>query len=266
MAQSSQIALQKTKSSNVYILDTAMWMPQLQRSRQINIYLPATYYTSKKIFPVIYMHDGQNIFDKETSFAGEWGIDEYLNNATVQQSIVVAINNGGTKRINEYLPYQISQKSSIPENREILAEGDQYVDFIVKTLKPLVDKKFRTLRKKDNTTIIGASMGGLISFYAALKYPKVFGNVGVFSPSFWMGTDKLASLVEKRGRKVKSDIYFYCGKQEGSSMVADMLLFLEKMAKVSKSNMTTVIREDGQHNEASWQKEFPAFYQWINVK
>ena len=251
-----------TASKNVRVINTAFWMPQLNRSRRVWIYLPADYDQNRKKYPVIYMHDGQNIFDGATSFAGEWGIDEFLDTEKSKQSIVIAIDNGSEKRMNEYSPFDIvaSSKMSIP----IKAEGDQYVDFLVKTLKPFIDKKFRTLKDKKNTSIIGSSMGGLISLYAIIKYPKVFGSAGIFSPAFWICQPQLLDLISKKGKRVNSKIYFYCGKQEGTDMVPGMLTVFEKMSSVSKSKMTTVIRDDGRHNESSWQKEFPFFYKWIN--
>ena len=105
-------------------------------------------------------------------------------------------------------------------------------------------------------------MGGLISFYAVLKYPKVFGGAGVFSPSVWICKEDLLKLVKTTGKKVNSKIYFYCGKLEGPGMVPDMLKAFEELAAVSKSKMTVVIRDDGKHNEPTWRKEFPLFYKW----
>ena len=136
----------------------------------------------------------------------------------------------------------------------------------MKTLKPFIDKNYRTLKDKENSFIAGSSMGGLISLYAVLKYPKVFGGVGIFSPAFWISGTKIFDGIKKQGKKVNSRIYFYGGKQEGETMVPDMLKAFESMAKVSKSKMTTVIRDDGKHNEARWRIEFPLFYDWINLQ
>ena len=107
-------------------------------------------------------------------------------------------------------------------------------------------------------------MGGLISMYAVLKYPKIFGGAGVFSPSFWITETKIFADINTKGKKVNSKIYFYAGKQESKTMIPDMLKAFEGMNKVSKSIMETVIRDEGKHNEATWRKEFPLFYKWIN--
>ena len=108
-------------------------------------------------------------------------------------------------------------------------------------------------------------MGGLISMYAVLKYPKVFGGAGVFSPAFWVGPKIFDDIVTK-GKKVNSRIYFYCGKQENETMEPDMEKAFEEMRKVSKSKMACVVRPDGRHTEAVWREEFPLFYLWIVEK
>ena len=141
-------------------------------------------------------------------------------------------------------------------------EGDQYVDFLAKTLKPYIDKNYRTRKNAKNTFIAGSSMGGLISFYALLKYPKVFGGAGVFSPAFWI-TPQLKNINPGQAKKVKGKIYFYAGQLESETMVSDMLNVFEQMRKYSKAKMQTVIRAEGKHNEQTWRKEFPLFYRWI---
>jgi predicted alpha/beta superfamily hydrolase len=255
-----------SRGDHVHIIDTAFLIPQLNRVRRIWIYLPENYYTGPQEYrwPVLYMHDGQNVFDDATSYAGEWGVDEFLDSAMVRSCIVVAIDNGASKRINEYCPYDFSLKALGLSNADTLnkGEGDQYVDFLVKTLKPFIDKNYRTLKDKKNTFIAGSSMGGIISMYAVLKYPKIFGGAGVFSPAFWVGP-KIFDDIKSKGEKVKSKIYFYAGKQESESMVPDMLKAFDGMAAVSKSKMITLIRDDGKHNEPTWRKEFPLFYEWI---
>jgi len=245
-----------TAGKNVHIIDTAFLIPQLNRTRRVWIYLPPGYSHSQKKYPVLYMHDGQNVFDDLTSFAGEWGVDEILDSISSRKKemIVVAIDHGGQKRINEYCPYDMEKFGK--------GEGGQYVDFLVKTLKPFIDKNYRTEKGRENTFVAGSSMGGLISMYALLKYPKVFGGAGVFSPAFWVGP-RIFDDIKTRGKLVNSRIYFYCGGQEGESMEPDMTRAFEEMRKVSKSKMECVVRPDGKHTEWVWREEFPLFYLWI---
>ena len=245
-----------TTSKNVKIIDTAFVIPQLKRVRRVWIYLPPSYGTTQKKYPVLYMHDGQNVFDDATSFAGEWGVDETLDSISShkREIIVVAVDHGGAKRTNEYCPYDMERFGK--------GEGDQYLDFLVNTLKPFIDKKYRTVKDKSGTYIAGSSMGGLISMYAVLKYPKVFGGAGVFSPAFWIAP-KIFDDIKARGKFVNSKIYFYCGQQESETMEPYMVKAFEEMRKVSKSRMTTVVRPDGKHTEWVWRQEFPLFYLWM---
>ncbi|HQV62076.1 MAG TPA: alpha/beta hydrolase-fold protein [Chitinophagaceae bacterium] len=247
-------AIKSSASGNVIIIDTAFGIPQLQRSRKIWIYLPAGYSTSKKKYPVLYMHDGQNVFDSATAYAGEWGVDEFLDSVKLKESIVVAIDNGLNKRMNEYNPYDSERFGK--------GEGGLYVDFLVKTLKPYIEKKYRTKKCRKSRFIAGSSMGGLISLYAVLKYPRVFGGAGIFSPAFWVAP-KIYDDIQSRGKKVKGKLYFYAGKQEGETMVPYMLKAFEALTSVSRSKISTVIRDEGKHNEATWRKEFPLFYEWL---
>jgi predicted alpha/beta superfamily hydrolase len=249
-------AKETTASKNVRILDTAFYIPQLNRHRRVWIYLPESYTTSPKKYPVLYMHDGQNLFDNSTAPYGEWGVDEALDTLGREhgETIVVAIDHGVEKRINEYSPFDIEKHGK--------GEGDAYVDFLVQTLMPYINKNYRTKKNARYTAIAGSSMGGLISFYAMLKYPNKFGTAGVFSPAFWI-VPQLKELALKRAPKIKGRIYFYAGGAESETMVPDMLTVFEAVNKFSKAKMETVVRAEGRHSEQTWREEFPRFYQWM---
>ncbi|MEO7291584.1 MAG: alpha/beta hydrolase-fold protein [Ginsengibacter sp.] len=245
-----------TASSHVSILDSAFNMPQLNRTRRIWIYLPADYATTKKRFPVIYMHDGRNLFDEATSGFGEWGVDECLDSLFKQgkkECIVIGIDNGA-KRMNEYNPYELKPYGN--------GEGDKYVDFLANTLKPYVDKNFRTLSNKKNTFIAGSSMGGLISLYAVIKYPSVFGGAGIFSPAFWTAP-KLEDELNKTPKKINSKLYFYAGGKESDIMIPNMQKIEADIKAISSSKIYERTDADAKHNEAAWRKYFPEFYKWI---
>ena len=175
-----------TAADNVSVLDEDFYIPQLDRYRRIWIYLPPDYEDNPdQHYRVLYMHDGQNVFDESTSFAGEWEVDESLNDLFLDGDkgcIVVAIDNGADLRINEYSPwYNATYQAG--------GEGEAYVDFIVETLKPYIDSNFRTLPDRQHTGIMGSSLGGLISHYAMVEHPEVFGKVGVFSPAYWFNPE-----------------------------------------------------------------------------
>lgn len=255
-AQGLNAASRNTASANVHVIDTAFYIPQLKRYRKIWIYLPAGYATSKKKYPVLYMHDGQNLFNEATAYAGEWGVDEALDTAK-KQCIVVGIDNGLLKRMNEYNPYD--------NDRFGKGEGQQYVDFIAKTLKPFIDKKYRTLAAKQHTMIAGSSMGGLISMYAIVRHPNVFGGAGVFSPSFWIAPKLNAYIKQnvKASTHRNSRIYFYAGERESKDLVREVLAVFETMRMKAGCQMQVKINAEGEHNEASWRGEFPVFYNWM---
>jgi len=245
-----------TRTKNVFVMDTAFFIPQLIRKRRVWVYLPADYAFNKKEYPVLYMHDGQNLFDAITSSFGEWGVDEMMDTVRQKnQCIIVGIDHGETKRLTEYNPFN----SKFGDG-----EGDAYVDFLVQTLKPYVDKRFRTKPEAQTTSIAGSSMGGLISFYAALKYPNVFGRAGVFSPAFWVAPD-IRKKIES-APSIKTAFYFVCGELEGQQMVKDMQ-FVYRQVKIKGSNKSVCrVVVDGQHNERFWQKELPAFADWLGAQ
>jgi len=264
MFASSSQPRKSTANKNVHIIDTAFFIPQLNRTRRVWVYLPPSYIGSTKKYPVLYMHDGQNVFDDTTSFSGEWGVDEAIDTLglTTKECIVVGIDNGGNRRLNEYCPYDFALKGIGANNNTNVGEGGKYVDFLVKTLKPFIDKRYRTLKDSKNTFTAGSSMGGLISMYALIKYPKVFGGAGVFSPAFWVAP-KIFDDIKAKGKKVNAKIYFYAGDEEGETMVPMTIRAFNEMHRVSKSKMCEVIRAGGKHNEPRWRIEFPLFYEWL---
>jgi len=253
-----------TASPNVHILDTLFYIPQLQKQRRIWIYLPEGYSNSKNHYPVMYLQDGQNIFDAYTSGYGEWGVDECLDSLIKMGRpgcIVVGIDNGGETRMTEYNPYQFVWKDSTT-SKIFSPQGDEYVQFLIETLKPFIDKKYRTLTSKENTIIAGSSMGGLIAYYAALKYPGVFGKAGIFSPAFWTANE-IEQLTDSVGNQVKGKFFFYMGEKEGEKYVSDMVRIQEKIGKKSTAMIYSLIDSAGLHNEQSWKKWFAEFYNWI---
>lgn len=250
------VAKMHTAGKQVHIIDTAFFIPQLSRSRRIWIYLPEGYAGSKKSYPVMYMHDGQNLFDSYTAGFGEWGVDECLDSliqAGKPACIVVGIDNG-SKRLNEYNPFSFRDFGT--------GEGDRYLDFISQTLKPFIDKKYRTLASKENTIIAGSSMGGLISYYAMIRQPQVFGKAGIFSPAFWTAP-AIKPLTDSLAEKLNGKFFFYMGRQEGETYIKDMEEIQELLGERSDAQVYSVIDEDGMHNEAAWRKWFPEFYCWI---
>jgi predicted alpha/beta superfamily hydrolase len=255
------IGCTSTASWNVHIMTDSFFIPQLNRYRRIWVYLPPQYDSTSRRYPVLYMHDGQNLFDVCTSFAGEWGIDETLNSLFNQGDsgcIVVGIDNS-QYRLDEYSPWINKTYGG--------GEGSQYVDFIVQTLKPYIDAHYRTKTDRSNTGIAGSSMGGLISFYAAMKYQNVFGKAGIFSPSFWFA-DSVFTFAQQAGHQQQMKIYFVCGDNEGdASMVTDMKQMFHQLVTEgfdSTKEIFETIVPGAQHSETYWRQDFPGCYEWLN--
>ena len=244
---------------NVVSLSTDFYMPQLDRGRRVRLFLPSDYNNTTIHYPVLYMHDGQNLFSASESFAGEWEVDESLLNFEANGyagAIIVAIDNGGSFRIEEYTPWANSQYGG--------GEGEAYMEFIVNTLKPHVDSTYRTLTNRENTGVMGSSLGGLISHYGAMAYQNVFSKVGVFSPSFWF-TDDIYDFTASAGHLAETKFYFLAGGQESESLQQEVLAMMDTMTAngFSESELEFKFVANGQHGEWFWAQEFPDAFEWL---
>ncbi len=254
--------VKSTATRGVSVISDSFSIPGLARTRRVWIYLPAGYATSKRSYPVLYMHDGQNVFDAATSYAGEWGVDETLDSLHAQ-TIVVAVDNGGAHRMSEYNPWK-ARNTSLGGG-----EGVPYMDFLVHTLKPYVDNHYRTLRDRDHTGIAGSSMGGLISLYAALGYPEIFGRAAVFSCACWVARPDVYEFARKAGKPTKgARIYFISGELETKDGEPardqrEMVDLLVSDGWKRDVNVKSVVSPDGKHAEWFWRREFPAAYLWL---
>lgn len=246
-------------TSNVSIVSQDFYMPHLNRNRRIWLYLPPDYEETGKHYPVLYMHDGQNVFDIATSFSGEWEVDESLNELFANGDpgiIVVAIDNGGGERINELTPWPNPQYGG--------GQGDDYVDFIVETLKPYIDANYRTRPQREYTGIMGSSLGGLVSMYAAIEHQDVFGKAGIFSPSFWFSSEAY-NHVAQTGKEANMRIFLMAGQNESSTMASDLYNMHSTLQNegFGQSELKITVHPDGAHSEWYWSREFPAAYQWL---
>ena len=253
-------ATASTAQPNVSVLSPPLAMPGLARSRTIRLYLPPGYANAPaaKRYPVIYMHDGQNLFDAATSYAGEWGVDETLNalaKTTGFEAIVVGIDNGGEKRMAELSP--------VANRHASVAEGRAYLAFVVNVVKPLIDSAYRTLPDRDHTAIMGSSMGGLINHAALLWHPGVFGRAALFSTAYEAGGKFLDQVLDAR-LPTGARVYFYAGGKEGTAMVPDTQRAAAAFAKqLPAADLALRIVPANGHNEAAWRAEFEAAVRWM---
>jgi predicted alpha/beta superfamily hydrolase len=226
--------------------------PELGNTRDILVYLPPSYARTLRHYPVIYMHDGQNLFDATTSFAGEWHVDETLERIGGEgiEAIVVAIPNMGDQRLDEYTPFRDPHRGG--------GRGAAYLDFIVRTLKPDIDRRFRVRSERTHTGIMGSSLGGLISLYGFFRHPDVFGFAGVMSPALWFANRAIFDDVAPRSGWT-GRVYLDIGTAEGRPQVRDarlMARLLRRTATRPRLNLMYVEDRGAGHDEAAWSRRF----------
>ncbi len=244
-----------------------LYMPQLDTQRDVLIYLPPSYESSTARYPVLYMHDGQNLFDAATSFSGEWGVDEAMQSLSAEsglEAIVVGIHNGGETRLDEYSPFHDPVRGG--------GKGNSYLSFITHTLKPLIDAGFRTLPDRKHTGIMGSSMGGLITLYAYFHREHVFGFTGVMSPALWFARGAIFDYVQN-APYVPGKIYLDVGtREQGGSITSFRKLARSRRTYGSVRRMKRILVRKGfrlrkeflyveekwaGHNEAAWARRLP---------
>ena len=251
-----------TAAENVIVMDEDFYMPQLDRYRRIWLYLPPDYDSATKEYSVLYMHDGQNLFDAATAFAGEWEVDETLNEMYSdgkEVPIVVGIDNGGGERIDEYTPWANPDYGG--------GDGDLYAQFIVETLKPFIDENYRTKPGREFTGVMGSSLGALISHYIGIKYQDVFSKAGIFSPSYWF-TGDIYNYTYETGKQHDMRFYIMGGTEETTGLLEEMNAMADTLqaAGFNADEMELKVVEGGQHHEALWQQEFARAYEWMYLE
>jgi len=240
--------------------------PQLDNQRDLLVYLPPDYDTGSSRYPVIYLHDGQNLFDAHTSFAGEWQVDETMEGLSREgiEAIVVGIANNSEERLDEYSPFRDPERGG--------GRGDHYLSFIVNTIKPLIDASFRTLPGREHTGIMGSSMGGLISLYAYFRHPEVFGFAGALSPAFWFAKGAIYDYVQEAAFS-PGRIYMDAGTREHGegrrwtsipwrsrryyAGVRRMNRMLAKKGYRPRRDLLYVEEKWANHEEAAWARRLP---------
>ena len=252
------LPFKKSYLPQVLLISDEFEIPQLNRTRKIWALLPHDYDTSEERYPVMYLQDAQNLFNEDAEY-GNWEIDKKLavmSEYKIGKIIIIAIEHAEEDRIKEY-----------NVGRTILGKGQgkKYIRFVTKTLKPFVDNNFRTKKDRANTGIGGSSMGGLISIFSGLRYPKVFGKLMIFSPSLWVKPDMKIKVDEEGTEDTK--IYLYAGGDESDTMIEHVKNFKERAIASEfvkdKMKINLSINKEGKHNETYWSDEFPKAIEWL---
>jgi len=227
--------------------------PQLRNYRDLLVALPPGYSETGTAHPVIYMQDGQNLFDPATSYAGDWGLADALqeSDAGGTAPILVGIPNSGRRRRYEYGPF-----------RDIIhggGGGDRYLAFVAETVKPLVDASFRTRPERPHTVIAGSSLGGLISLYGLYRYADVFGGAGVLSPALWFADGAILRFVGELADLSVGRIHLDVGTEEGADALHDVRRLRASLiaaGHVEGRDLSYIEEEGGEHDEEAWGRRF----------
>ena len=223
-------------------------------TRRTFVYLPDDWQTSGKKYPVLYMFDGHNLFFDSTATYGTcWGLKEYCDAHPNWIIAAPECNHEGNKRLEEYCPYQSDWFGGIT------GTGHEYMEWLTKEFKPMMDKRYPTLPGRANTAIGGSSMGGLMSLYALLNHNDVFSRAAALSPSIWVAPDKLSGLVGRAKLAPGTVLYMDYGSREMGNHDGMRKGFGEMCSKIFARgiNLTARVVPGGNHSEASWEKQLP---------
>ncbi|WP_281614022.1 alpha/beta hydrolase-fold protein [Flammeovirga sp. SubArs3] len=226
-------------------------IPQLGKKRAVWALLPKGWESYKERYPVMYLHDAQNLFDKNAPY-GMWGIHQSLSEMIKngQKMMVIAIDHGEEERIKEFSPFELDKKQS--------GGAKKYINFIIDTLVPYINRNFPSKQGREFSGIGGSSMGGLVSLFSGLYRPESFKKYMIFSPSLWYSKN-IYSFAQRVTPSYPSDIYFYSGGQESENLIDEINLLREILVErgFSENNLPFSICQEADHSEAAWGKEFP---------
>lgn len=231
----------------------------LANRRDVLVYLPRGYSRfSQQRYPVLYLQDGQNVFDAATSFSNvEWGVDEaaqrLIRKNLIEPLIIVAIPNTGEERIHEYAPTRGVIDSTAPRKKRSRGLARHYARFLIEELKPYIDKKYRTRPEPEFTGLGGSSLGGLLTLSLGLWFPNVFTRIIAMSPSVWWDDQVIVKMVNKLDQKLPLKIWLDTGTNEPGWERARVLCeaLIEKGWHLFDDLEYHEI-EGGDHSEAAW--------------
>ncbi len=256
------------------ILKETRFIETLDREANLYIGLPDAYEKTQLSYPVLYMHDGHNLFYQDDSYSGEiWAVDQcFKDHPELSEVIVVALScsnkNNGRGRFSEYSIFDITLGAAFG-TRAIPGKGRTYLEYLVNELKPEIDQRFRTLSDQPNTAMMGSSMGGVISNQAAILYPQIYGRVACLSSAFYVSLDEILKLNETAD--FTQIVKFYMDTGDNESGLGSSTDYLESNLKVSEILKTKLsndkfqfkIIEGGIHHERDWRNRLPSVLSYL---
>lgn len=246
----------------------------LKTKKNLRIFIPNQYRGEAR---VLYMHDGQNLFDRDSSYSLEiWDMavqtQRLIDAGLIEPLLIVGIDHG-KYRLDEYAPFDNKKIYETLKIDHVEPFGNLYMSFIVNELMPFIEKKFKFKHVKHNTYMAGSSMGGLISLYGGLSYNNVFGGLGIFSPSSWWNPLGLEALLKVKFPSFDQKYFVVCGENEaGTNNPKDnqkyvkTVKIIKKYLKPQVKNLYYETYEGAKHNEAFWASLVPSFLLYISKK
>ena len=237
------------------------------KPRRAYIYLPDSYDEEpSKRYPVMYMYDGHNVFfDEDATYGKSWGMNAYMEKSK-KQLIIVAVecNHEGNCRLVEYSPFNFQNS----EMGKIKGKGGVYMNWLVNTLKPYIDSNYRTLPDRKNTIIAGSSMGGLMALYSVCTYNHIFQRAACLSPSLWISPGRVLEMVARSHIRRDTTVYMDYGALEIFNHAAneESMISTAHLLMTKRVNLAMRIVPDGDHSEASWEKQVPIFMECLGIK
>jgi predicted alpha/beta superfamily hydrolase len=236
----------------------------LRNQRDLIVYLPPGYHDQPwRRFPVLYLHDGQNLFDRATAFAGvDWNVqgaaDQLIGGGSVEPLIIVGIYNTGKSRIFEYTPTKAPKLGG--------GRADRYAKFLLQEVMPFVQQEYRALAGASSTGIGGSSLGALVSLYFGLKLPQTFGKIAALSPSVWWNQRMIHRFAAAAPVNPRPSIWLDIGTKEGPRIVPEVEQFrdvlLQKGWRLGEDLHYERV-EGGEHNEAAWAQRIGRVLQFL---
>ena len=243
-------------------------IPQLSgdKERRVYLYLPDSYFKEPdRRYPVMYMFDGHNVFlDEDATFGKSWGMYDYMVKSD-KELIIVALecNHEGNRRLVEYSPMSYENSAM----GKIRGKGNVYLNWLVKTMKPFIDKNYRTLPDRMNTIIAGSSMGGLMALYGACAFNHVFQRAACLSPSLWVAPGKVLEWIARAHIRRDTCIYMDYGSEEmfNHAANAECLISVSHLLLTKRVNLALRVVPGGNHSEASWERQIPVFMDCLGL-
>jgi predicted alpha/beta superfamily hydrolase len=245
-----------------------IYSKELKREMRVFVSLPRSYYKTDKYYPVLYMSDGQNLFDDlQASYGKSWGILESFESYPELPELIIVGIESNDNRSNELVPFKFKFEK---DEKVWGGQTDDYLDFIIDTLKPRVNKRFRTFKSPKNTGIMGSSFGGVCATYAALTYGEHFTRFGCVSNAYFPIQKDIIDLAKKADVSKIKKFYMDVGTKESEDLEhnkhyldSNQEMYDVLKTKIDPDNIKYEVIKDAIHNESAWELRFPEIIKFL---